>query len=110
MKRGQITMRNMRGKEWTPIHRETFYRQTLEKIFETLGRTCAKFPNCKHPQCADSHQAWALAELALYSTGERKSEEETQASSRFTETQARFGLLDDSRSREGRDEPKERQW
>lgn len=104
-----VSMEGMKSIPWTPIHRETYYKETLERIYETLGATCKRFPECNHKVCNDSHQAWALAELALYSTGARRSEEETKAAARYTETQGKFGLVDDWKDLETKEGP-ERTW
>jgi hypothetical protein len=107
VKKNYINFRDVR--DFNSITREAYFKQVFERIYETLGHTCRRFPECNHKVCNDSHEAWALAELALYSTGARRYEEETKASARYTETQGKFGLVDNWKNLETDDGP-ERVW
>jgi hypothetical protein len=104
---GKISFRDVR--DFNSITREEYFRQRFEYIYENLGRTCKRFPECGHKVCGDSHHAWAIAELALYSTGARRYDEETKASDRYTETQTKFGIVEDWQNLEKREGP-ERTW
>lgn len=40
--------------------------EALKTIKEEYGQVCENYETCRHPACASSYGAWAVADIALH--------------------------------------------